>query len=61
MPRWVPCVVFLYFVLKFKPFDQFFLFQNVTVNLSLSVARVCVYITGDAMSRNGQRQGDVVA
>ena len=36
-------MVFLHFLLKFKPFDNFCLFQNVMANLSLSVARdVCL-------------------
>ena len=41
--RWVPLkdafVVFLHFLLKFRPFDEFFLsVQNVMANLSLCVA-----------------------
>ena len=34
--------IFLYFFLKFKPFDEIFSFQNVIANLSLCVASVCV-------------------
>ena len=45
--RWVPpedaFVVFLHFLLKFKPFDEFFSFQNVMANLCVCVAtRMCV-------------------
>ena len=39
--------VFLHLLLKFKPFDDFSPFQEVTANLSLSVPIflcVCVYI-----------------
>ena len=39
---WVPSVVFLHFLLKFKPFDEFFPFQNVIANLCACVAAVCV-------------------
>ena len=34
-------VFFLHFLLKFKPFDEFFPFQNVIANLSLCVATLC--------------------
>ena len=38
-------VVFLHFLLKFKPFDEFFSFQNVMANLCVCVAtRMCVYL-----------------
>ena len=35
-------MVFLHFLLKFKPFDEFFPFQNVIANLCACVAAVCV-------------------
>ena len=46
---WVPpedaFVVFLHFLLKVKPFDEFFSFQNVMANLCVCVAtRMCVYL-----------------
>ena len=44
MLQWVPSVVFLHFLLKFKPFDEFFPFQNVIANLSQCVANVCVCV-----------------
>ena len=44
MLQWVPSVVFLHFLLKFKPFDEFFAFQNVIANLSECIATVYVYI-----------------
>ena len=37
-------MVFLYYLLKFKPFDEFFPFQNVIANLCLCVAKVCVCV-----------------
>ena len=37
-------MVFLHFLLKFKPFDEFFPFQNVIANLSVCVATVCVCV-----------------
>ena len=37
-------MVFLHFLLKFKPFDEFFPFQNVIANLSVCIATLCVYI-----------------
>ena len=38
-------MVFLHFLLKFEPFDEFFPFQNVIANLSLSIASVvCVFV-----------------
>ena len=37
-------VVFLYYLLKFKLLDEFFLFQSVIANLSLCVARVYVFM-----------------
>ena len=44
--RWVlledAFVVFLHFLLKFKPFDEFFSFQNVIANPCVCVAtRMC--------------------
>ena len=36
-------MVFLHFLLKFKPFDEFFPFQNVIANLSVCIATVCVH------------------
>ena len=44
MLQWVPSVVFLHFLLKFKPFDEFFPFQNVIANLSVCSYCVCVYV-----------------
>ena len=38
--RWVLSEVFLH--LRFKSFDNYFLFQSVNINLSLHVASVCV-------------------
>ena len=38
MPQWVPSVVFLHSLLKFKPFDEFFPFQNVIANLCVSTS-----------------------
>ena len=35
---------FLHFLLKFKPSDEFFPFQNVTANLSVCAASVCVCV-----------------
>ena len=35
---------FLHFLLKFKPFDEFFPFQNMIANLSVCVASVCVCV-----------------
>ena len=35
---------FLHFLLKFKPFDEFFPFQNVIASLSECVATVCVCV-----------------
>ena len=35
--------VFLFFLLKFEPFDEFFPFQNVIANLSVCSYCVCVY------------------
>ena len=35
-------VVFLHFLLKFTPFDEFFPFQNMIANLSVCVASVVV-------------------
>ena len=37
-------MVFLHFLLKFKPFDEFFPFQNLIANLSVCVASVCVCV-----------------
>ena len=41
-------MVFLHFLLKFKPFDEFFPLQNVIANLFVRVASVggyvCVYV-----------------
>ena len=39
-----PCGVFLYYLLKFKPLDDFFPFQNVIANLCVSVTRVCASV-----------------
>ena len=36
------CGFFLHFLLKFKPFDEFFPFQNVIASLSKCVATVCM-------------------
>ena len=41
---WVPFKVALHFLLKFKPFDEFFPFQNVISNLFVFVAGVCVCV-----------------
>ena len=37
-------MVFLHFLLKFKPFDEFFPFQNMIANLCVCVATVCVCV-----------------
>ena len=37
-------VFLLHYLLKFKPSDEFFLFQNVIANLSVFMARVCVCV-----------------
>ena len=36
-------MVFLHFLLKFKPFDEFFPFQNVIANLCVCIYCVCVH------------------
>ena len=36
-------MVFLHYLLKFKPFDEFFLFQNMIANLSVWLECVCVH------------------
>ena len=33
-----PFVIFLHFLLKFKPFDEFFPFQNMIANLCVCVS-----------------------
>ena len=37
-------MVFRHSLLKFKPFDEFFTFQNVIANLSVCVVTVCVSV-----------------
>ena len=47
-------MVFLHFLLRFKPFDEFFPFQNMIANLSVCVASLGVRVCMHTLNKDSQ-------